>query len=290
MASNIYEGDLSGAAKDAFYPTDIASAFFFQLAKDSVVLRTHRHEQTGLQAITIPTVGTGTDGATWVNEGDSLPESKPDLGGYTVTALKLGTTATVSNEALADSELVPNVITESMSRNMSRAIDHAVFAGVSGSPAPNSIANLSGTTGYTYGTGSSKPDYAKLVDKMNLAIAASAGLGHPLTSFVCNSDLWGQLSIQKEGSNSYLDLFQSDPTQPSQLRVAGVPVVISPDMPDGVLYGLPQSVCYAVIRNNLTVATSQDERFSNDETVIRLTLRFNAGYPDPAPIATFTVS
>jgi HK97 family phage major capsid protein len=78
------------------------------------------------------------------------------------------------------------------------------------------------------------------VDAFLEAVAAAENVGAKVNTFVASPATALDLARLKESTDSNRNLLQPDPTQPGRRVVAGVPLLVSPDAPDNVVWGIPK--------------------------------------------------
>jgi hypothetical protein len=84
------------------------------------------------------------------------------------------------------------------------------------------------------------------------------------------------------GSNKAL-LQVGDPTQPAQRIVEGRPLLVSPYVAIGDVWGIPAERVLLVVRDDADVVAGASPFFTSDRTAVRAT-RVGFGFPDAAAI------
>lgn len=122
------------------------------------------------------------------------------------------------------------------------------------------------------------------MDPFNEAIYAAEGLGETLGAFCANPADALALAVLKESTGSNRDLLQPDPTQPTRRILAGVPLVVSSYVPEGVIWGIPRASVYTIMREDTALAIDKSRYFEKDSIGIRATMRLTFGFPNPGAI------
>lgn len=128
------------------------------------------------------------------------------------------------------------------------------------------------------------------MDPFNEAIYAAEGLGATLGVFCANPADALALAVLKESTGSNRDLLQPDPTQPSRRILAGVPLVVSSYVPEGVIWGIPRASVYTIMREDTALAIDKSRYFEKDSIGIRATMRVTFGFPNPGAIQRIALS
>ena len=88
----------------------------------------------------------------------------------------------------------------------------------------------------------------------------------------------------KEQAGSNKPLLQPDPTQPAGRTLAGLPLVTSPDAPEGLVWGVPKARAFVVLRSDVSVALDSSAFFTSDRVAVRVTMRVEFGFPHEAAL------
>jgi HK97 family phage major capsid protein len=95
-----------------------------------------------------------------------------------------------------------------------------------------------------------------------------------------------KLALQqlKVGTSFNQPLLGADPSSPTQNTILGVPLLWSPAVDQGAVWGIPSAKVFVVLRNGTTVVADNSAYFSSDRVGIRATLRVGFAFPHPAAI------
>ncbi len=223
------------------------------------------------------------DTATFVAEGDPIPESEPELAEVVVHTGKLSQLVRVSREQFFQTGTADSV-SASVARALIRAADVAFLSQVAPTPpavnpAPGILNNPDIIPG-----GEISGSLDALVD----IVAEIQGNGGQPTHIVVAPDAWGQLRKLKVGTDFNSTLLGAGVAD-AELRLLGVPVLVNPAVPmlSGVVLDA-RAIVSAV--GDVLVSTSQDVYFNSDSIGLRSTWRIGQALVRPDRVATFTVA
>lgn len=222
----------------------------------------------GTNRFRIPVVSADPS-ASYVAEGAEIPTSDAELSEVSDTFSKLAGLSVISRELADDSSpAAAEQIGAGLARDIARKLD-ANFFGTGGTNAPMGLEDLAGiTTHETAGTA------WESTDAFISAIYGAEGEGATLGAFVANPADALALAQLREGDASNKHLLQPDPTQPLRRLLAGIPLLVSPAVTAGTVWGLPSDgrlqVC---IREDVRIDTDGSAYFSSDQVAVRATLR-----------------
>ena len=249
---------------------------------ESVAARVATVVHTGASSFRIPIVQADPTAA-WVNEGAEIPTSDIDLDEASTNFHKLAGLSIVTNELAADSSpAAAEAIGAGLARDLARKVDIAFFGNVA-SPAPPGLGALSGTSPIDAGAAITNTD--PFVE----AIAAAEAVGATVDNFVANPADALVLAKVKKATGSNEPLLGVDATSPSRRVVAGVPLLTSPAVAVGTIWGLAKSRVYLVIREDAEVEADGSPFFTSDRTAIRGKLRVGFVFPHPAAVVEMTI-
>ena len=242
---------------------------------NSVVLRNLNQITTEATKVNIPRVGDASVG--WVAEGAALPDAglAPDL--VTVTPKKVAAYSDLSNESLSDAGSL-EIAGEAMARALARAVDRAFFVS-GGTDAPTPLETASALVIDAIPTSGVDPYIDAVAQMENAGASPSVIFMNPLD--------WGALAKVKETTGSAKPVLSGDsgPTAAATRSLNGLPVEVSPGVPQGTAYVVDGSRTAAVIRKDGTVEADSSAGFRNDVTVVRVVGRFGFGHLYQAAVA-----
>lgn len=214
--------------------------------------------------------------AAWVAEGEEIAQSIPEMAGLIVVPRKVAGLSVVSREMVDDSNpAAAQIVGDGLARDIVRRIDEAFF-GKLPLPAPPGLESLPGVTAVNAGTA-----WANL-DPFAEAIAKAETVGATLTTFAANPADALILSKLKESTTSSRPLLGTDPTEPTIRRVQGVQLLISPAVPAGTIWGIPQDRTYVIRHPAAELGIDRSVFFTSDRVAVRATMRVAFGYAHPA--------
>lgn len=80
------------------------------------------------------------------------------------------------------------------------------------------------------------------------------------------------------------------PPSPARRLIEGAPLLISPAVANGVVWGVPADRVTLVIRRDATVRADASVFFTSDRIAVRATMRVGFGFPDPASVQQVKVT
>jgi HK97 family phage major capsid protein len=219
--------------------------------------------------------------AAWVAEGDEIGASDPKLDDVIVEPAKIAGLTVVTNELARDSSpAAQNIIGDGLSRDIARKIDLAYF-GSRGTNLvqPKGLGDLTGFTAVTAGT-----TWTNL-DPFAEAIANADGLGLTVDSFVANpADALALAKLKETTTGSNKPLLGSDPTAATRRLLQGVPLLTSPGVAPGTVWGIPKVRAIVVRRLDVELDIDSSAYFTSDRTAIRAVMRVSFAFPHAAAI------
>lgn len=194
----------------------------------------------------------------------------------------------MTNELIADSSPeVTSLIGAGLSADLARKIDAAYFAAVPVTGAPSGLGGIAPTD---VDAGSAWNN----TDAFVSAIYSAATFGVPIKAFVAHPTDAEILAKIKQSTGidsddnlvdsvSNIPLLGPDPTKVGSSVISGVQLLTSPAVEVGTIWGLNERAL-VVIRQNVTLAISDQPKFSSDSTVVRATLRVGFSFPHESSI------
>ena len=223
--------------------------------------------------------------AQFVGEGEEIPLSSATVDEIVIRPAKIAALDSITRETLADSTTARSEFGKAMVRSIGVAGDKAFFGASSDPDNPTSLADVVGVTTVPAGT-----TWANL-DAFADAVGVVEGAGATVTHWVANPADAGELRKLKSSTGSNSPLLATDPAAGARRLVEGAPVIVSPHVPVGTIWGLDRTRILSVIRENATEATISDgPYFSSDRLAMRVTARIAWGFVHPESIVKVTVT
>lgn len=207
--------------------------------------------------------------AAYVAEGAEIPLSDATLSEVSDVFHKLAGLSVISRELADDSSpAAAEQIGQGLARDIAKKLD-ANFFGAGGLNAPVGLEDLAGVTVHTT-SGTAWTD----TDAFVSAIYGAEGEGATLGAFVANPADALALAQLREADTSNKHLLQPDPTQPLRRLLAGIPLLVSPSVTAGTVWGMPgEGRLQVCIREDVRIDTDGSAYFSSDQVAVRATLR-----------------
>lgn len=259
-------------------PENVADLLVQPMIDASVAARVARVTTTTSSTFRIPVV-TADAKAAWVAEGEEIPASSMTISEVLVQPAKLAGRETVSRELADDSNPAAlEAVGDSLARDIARQLD-AAFFGSKGTnlSQPAGLLDLAGINAVV-STGTGWTNLDAFVQGKYLAEKASARL----TAWVANPDDAVELATIKRAAGSNEPLLGPDPSEPGRSQILGLPLHVSPGVPEGIIWGIPRDRAYLVIREGATVEFDSSVFFTSDRIAVRAIMRVAWGFPHPA--------
>lgn len=217
----------------------------------------------------------------WVAEGEEIDESQMGQDEDHDVFHKVAGLSVITKELANDSNpQVAEQVGLGLARSIAKEIDKAFFGGrgASNTKPPRGLEDLTGVSAISVGKWED-------LDPFNAALMQAAGVGATLGAWVANpTDALALTQLRKAGGSNE-PLLQPDPTQPARHLISGVPLLISPAVNAGTVWGIPTAKrAEIVIREDVTVETDSSVYFTSDKVVVKATARITTMYPHTAAI------
>jgi len=200
-----------------------------------------------------------------------------------VTPAKVGGVVAVSRELADDSSPEASAeVGRGLVRKITRSIDNAYF-GTLAAPAPAGLPSVVGVGTVDAGTAWTSLDWAAQ------AITQAEEVGATITSFVAHPDDGLILAQLKDQTGSLRPLLGIDATVPTRRVVLGVPLLVSPSVTVGTVWGIPGARIVAVVRDDARVEVDRSYYFLSDRVAVRGTMRVGFAFPHPAAVQKITI-
>jgi HK97 family phage major capsid protein len=264
---------LNSTLENAYTPEDYGKLVDIEVNAKSVAFQAATVVDTNSHQIRFPVLV--SDPATgWYAENSAITLVDADTDEVVVVPKKVAGLTQVSNEAAEDSDpAVAEIIGRALARDIAKKVDAGFFADTT-TNGPSGLLSVSYTT-------EDSGTIANL-DSFHDAKSAAIAEGAELTHFVLAPDValtLAKLKVLTTGSNQSLVDSVDD-----GVRLAGVPVLVSPAVAEGNAWGLDKSQIMTVRRLGTTVVSSKDAAFGSDATQIRAVSRVSFGFANPAGI------
>lgn len=233
--------------------------------------------------VVVPLI-TDDPSASWVREGAEIGTSAAQADDLAIRPAKIAGITVISSELADDSSAdVSGIVGRGLARDIARQIDAAYF-GNADAPAPSGLATLDGVTEIS--AGSSFASLDPFVDAMK----ESEILGMPVTNWVAHPDDVATISKIKRAADSQERLITSvrDDAGSIARAIDGVPLLQSPYVAAGTVWGIPSAASLFVRRTEARIETSDQQFFSSDRLAIRAIMRVGWGFINPPAIMKIT--
>ncbi|MUL80509.1 MULTISPECIES: phage major capsid protein [unclassified Mycolicibacterium] len=269
---------LNSNLQAAWTPEDYGNLIDTVVAEVSVAFRAGTIVSTGSETFRVP-LYTADPTAAWYAEHSTIALTDPTTNELVITPKKVADRTQISTEAAEDSNPdVANMVATGLARSIAKKID-AAFLGNTVTNGPSGLLSLVGINEIDTDT----YPFTNL-DAFHHAKADALADGAKVSVWLVAPDVALALSTTKElttGSNK--GLLDANGVADGTL-LAGVPVIVSPDVTAGTVWGIDSSQVVVVQRTGTTLKRSFDAAFAEDAVQVRATARISWGFANPAGV------
>jgi len=222
---------------------------------------------------------TGAPDAVWLREGDTIPLSEATASEVTVTPRKIAGLSRISRELADDtSPEATATIGKALALKLAGSIDAAFFGPkpANGSPQPGGLEALTDLS-----IVAAAPN---ALDPFIVALSAAESAGATVSHWVTTPEVAASLARLTVAEGSRQPLFGTDATNGIERRILGVPVLTSPHVVAGTVWGLDSSTSYTVLRNDVEIDVDYSFYFDTHSVAIRAVARVGFGFPQPTTV------
>lgn len=264
----------------AFLPAEAHTLIVQPVAKASIALQVAHvvNTPTGVNEYRVPIV-TNDPTVAWVAEGAEIAPTDATLAEVSSKFHKLAGLTVITRELANDSSpQAAALVGEALARDLARKLDEGYFG--SGDGTGNPPLGINGMGGPTAVVTAGWTNTDPFVE----AIYNAEALGATLCAFVASPADAQTMAKVKKAAGSNEPLLGNDPTQPTRRLVAGVPLLVSPAVPKGVVWGIPTGRTIAVMHEDVSLEFDRSVYFTSDRVAIKATLRCAFLFPHPAAV------
>ena len=260
----------AGGLGAGFAPEEWAAYVLDNLSAASVLLASGATEvRTTGKAVHVPKF-TGDAATNWYDELEEIGEGAPPGVDMVLTPQKVAALATLSNETVADSNSnVLDSVGQKMVRSVALAADKAMFNGTGGKQ-PTGILNITPALPSHVGA----VDYAGIVTAAGIVRAAG---GTPNAAYVNPADLTTLQLATDANDRPLIGTTEGG----MAATVAGMTIWPTPAVPAATAVIAEADQIVVAVREDASVAVSDQFAFNADGTVVRVVARVDVGVNDP---------
>ena len=272
----------------AWLPAEYANLIVQPLEAESVAIQAagSMRASAASNSIRVPVIAEDPS-ASFVAEGSEIPVSQARLGEVADTFHKLAGLTVISHELVADSDpAVADQVLKGLGRDMAKKLDAAFFSTRGEDTiAPKGLGDVAGVNTIAAGKAFTN------ADPFTAAIYAAEGEGATLSAFVANPADALAIATAKESANSQRPLLGADPTLPTRRLVQGVPLLTSPAVTKGTVWGIPGGGRITIaVREDVELEKSDQIFFTSDRIAVRGRMRVAFLYPHEKAVQKITLS
>lgn len=231
------------------------------------------------------------DGLEWVGENELIPENDPEFGESTLLPSTMKSVKVItrySNElarqsvVALDQALKDRLVTDVAGKIDAQLLADSTPAGeTAGTTVPRGLFQYDGIQTVAV---DGPLELDAILEAQGLALTANADAGR--MRLVVSPGAYMALRGAKDGQQRYM--LEPDATEGAVASVLGVPVLVSPRLPEGKA-GLVDFGQIAVARDLAPSVTILTERYADyDQQAIRVVARYDAGPLNPKAIVALT--
>ncbi len=264
-------------------PAQVQDLVIVPLIASSIAMQVATVVQTGSNETRFPIISADPS-TSWVAEGAEIPVSDPDIDELVIRPPSLKGLTVVSNELVADSDpSALDVVGDGLVRDLRVKLDASFFGGAGVGVAPDGIESLAGTQTTTLAfseTGNLDP-FAEAISMAETVgvLAVDPVTGLPGMSFVGHPTDVLSVATAKVATDSNAPLLGPDATAATSRSVLGVPLYSSPAVTPGIMWLVPRSKTFIVLRDDPEVIADTSAFFSSARTAVRAVLRVSPAFP-----------
>ncbi len=262
-------------------PDEIGNLLVQPVRQASVALRVASVASTDSHEYRVPVL-TGDAGAAWTAEGAEITPDDAEFDEIVVVPQKVAGLSIISRELANDSApSAQQLVGLGLAQSLANKIDAAFFADTTAN-GPSGLLSVDDAQIVDIGDGITNTDpFAE-------ALSLAETVGAQITSFVAHPSTVLTLSKVKKQSGSNEPLLGYDAAQPTKRLVLGVPLIPSPAVAVGDVWGVPVAKTLVVLREDVTLAVDTSAYFSSDRIGIRATMRVGFAFAHPEAVVRLT--
>lgn len=270
----------------AFLPEAVHSLIVQPVEAASIAMQVATVARPGPQTdfYRVPVVA-GDPTAAWVAEGAEITPSDLEVEEVASPFYKVAGLTILSRELAEDSSpAAATLVGQGLARDIARKVDAAFFGSKGASTVqPAGLADLAGVNEIEAGATWTN------VDPFAEAIYAAEGVGATVAAFVANPADALLLAKVKKQTGSNEPLLGTSATEATRRVIAGVPLLVSPAVAAGTVWGIPKERTVIALREDVTLDADKSAFFTSDRVAIKATLRMAALFPHAAAVQKVTV-
>jgi HK97 family phage major capsid protein len=225
-------------------------------------------------------------GAAWLTEGQTITPTDPTISELVITPAKVGGLTVVSSELANDSSpAAAQLVGMGLARSIAQKLDAAFFGNLT-APAPAGLGSLANSAVSRVIAGVAPTT----LDAFAQAISLVAQDGAEITSWCANPVDALLIQTLKLGTGYAGYLLGGGAENGTAAQILGLPLLVSAQIPQGVIWGLAAARNTVIMRNLVEVAVSADAYFNSDQIAVRATMRVGIGFPTPKAVAKIALA
>ena len=266
----------SANAASILKPESVQDLIIEPLTAESIAMQVSTVVNVATPEARFPLV-TADPTAAWTAEAQEIDVTEATFDQVVAVPKKLAAITIVSNELAEDSSpAAAALIGQRLVEGLKRKLDAAYF----GNTVANGPSGLQSITPTVVYGGNPYADADGFIE----AVAAAEQLGLKIDTFVASPATVVKLAKLRKATGSNEPLLSDSAAGAIGRSIVGVPLLASPDVADGIVYGIPKSRSFVVLRKGATITVDSSAKFTSDATAIRAVLRADFAFPQEAAI------
>lgn len=260
-------------------PEEVGELLVRPAFAQSVAGQVARVITTSAHEFRIPVVADDPN-AQWVAEGQEIAPSDATLDEVVVVPRKVAGLSIITRELANDtSPEAAAVVGDGLARDIARKVDEAFFGNLL-TPAPAGLGSI------TPSTNAAAITAWENLDPFTSALFMAESQGAVITSWVANPADAQLLATVKQGTGSNVPLIETTAGADGtvQRTIVGRPLLVSPSVAVGTVWGIPEDRVVIVVREDAEVTTDASVFFTSDRIAVRAVMRVGFGFPHPAAV------
>lgn len=233
----------------------------------------------------VPIVDTDAS-ASWVAEGAEITPTDPTVSELVLTPAKVAALTIVSSELAADtSPQAQEIVGDGLARSIAVQVDTAFF-GALDAPAPSGLAALDDADVSRVVAGTAPTNLDAFAEGISLVESAGA----KVTAWIANPADALTVQTLKSGTALNTPLLGTDATNGTARQILGVPLLVSPKVAAGTIWGTSAARILTVVREDVEVTSDASVFYTSDRVAVRGIMRITFGFPTPEAIAKIALA
>jgi len=255
------------------------------ITRESAAMRTSTIVRTNAHQLKVPLLSADASTAGFPPEGAEAPIAEPTTTEAVVPLYKITALSVLTKELISDAEGdVLGLVGRSLVRSLITVIDNAAFANTT-------VDGFSGLGSITPTLADAGADWTNY-DTFEFAKSNAEQHGTVVSYWVCNPATALKLSTVKAyaAAASNIALLQPNSADPAGRQISGIPLIVSPSVPNKTVWALPSDRIVTALCWGTTVESDGSVFFTSMKTALLASVRLGYKVLDPLSLTKITVA